>query len=263
MTPKIQMLKIRKDFKSSQELLKVLGDISLFVNPGEFVSIIGPSGCGKSTVFQILTGLETYDEGQIKIDNIPLEKWHKKMSYMQQKDLLMPWRTVIENVLLPLEIQGAKKKDALNRVKELLPVFGLDGFDNAYPHQLSGGMRQRAALLRTVLTDSEIMLLDEPFGALDAINRSLMQQWLLEIWERFTHSVLFVTHDIEEAIFLSDRVYVLSQRPAKVVKEITIDFPRPRKKEFLVLPEFLEYKKSVLAALEPRQEAIPFIAGKE
>ena len=250
MTPKIQIFNVGKEFKSSKELLKVLEDISLFVNPGEFVSIIGPSGCGKSTVFQILTGLETYDNGQIKIDNIPLEKWDRKMSYMQQKDLLMPWRTLLENVLLPLEIQGVNKNDAIDKVKELLPIFGLEGFEKAYPHQLSGGMRQRAALLRTILTDSEIMLLDEPFGALDAISRSQMQQWLLEIWERFTHSVLFVTHDIDEAIFLSDRVYVLSQRPAKVVKEITIDFPRPREREFLVLPEFLNYKKDLLGALE-------------
>ncbi len=250
MIPKIQLIDVQKEFVSQNDVLKVLESISLHVHPGEFVSILGPSGCGKSTIFHILTGIDQQSRGQIKIDNIPLEKWQGKMCYMQQKDLLMPWRTLLNNVILPLEIQGVRKTDAVKKVRELLPVFGLEGFESVYPNQLSGGMRQRAALLRTVLTDSEIMLLDEPFGALDAINRSQMQQWFLEIWEKFRHSVLFVTHDIEEAIFMSDRVYVLSQRPARVAKEVRIDVQRPRKKEFLVLSEFLEYKKELVNALK-------------
>jgi len=250
MIPKIQLTNVQKEFVSQNDVLKVLENISLFVNAGEFVSVLGPSGCGKSTIFQILTGIDSQYRGQVKIDNIPLEKWQNKMCYMQQKDLLMPWRTLLDNVILPLEIQGIRKTDAVKQVRKLLTDFGLEGFESAYPNQLSGGMRQRAALLRTVLTDSEIMLLDEPFGALDAISRSQMQQWFLKIWEKYKHSVLFVTHDIEEAVFMSDRVYVLSQRPAKVVKKVSIDFERPRQKEFLVLPEFLEYKKELLDALK-------------
>lgn len=248
-TPKIQLKNVHKDFYSQNETLKVLDDINLYVRDGEFVSILGPSGCGKSTIFHILTGLESEYEGSICIEGMPLKEWNKKMCYMHQKDLLMPWRTLMKNVLLPLEIQGINKAKAEEKVKEMLPVFGLEGFEKAYPNELSGGMRQRAALLRTILIDSDILLLDEPFGALDAITRSQMQLWLLEIWEKFKHSVIFVTHDIEEAIFLSDRVYVLSQRPSTVVAEVTIDFPRSKREEIRVLPEFLKYKKELLEAL--------------
>lgn len=180
---------------------------------------------------------------------MPLSDYDKRIGYMHQKDLLMPWRTVIDNVIIPLEIQGEKKSRAREKVKELLPVFGLEGFENAYPNELSGGMRQRAALLRTVLVDSDIMLLDEPFGALDAINRTAMQNWLLDIWSRFERSVMFITHDIEEAIFLSDRVYVLTQRPARVLQEIKIEFERPRTKEILVSQKFIEYKKILMNSL--------------
>lgn len=247
--PKIKMENISKTFTLKDESLEVLKNINLFVKGGEFVSILGPSGCGKSTIFHLLTSLVKEYDGAIEIDGIPLGQWNKRMSYMQQKDLLMPWRTMLENVLLPLELQGMERTEAIKKVEELLPIFGLKGFQEAYPKELSGGMRQRAALLRTVLVDSDIMLLDEPFGALDALNRTNMQQWLLEIWQKFKHSVLFVTHDIEEAIYLSDRVYVLSPRPAEVIMEVNIDFKRPRDKEIVLLPKFLEYKKKLLQAL--------------
>lgn len=244
--PKILLRNVHKDYISERDELKVLKDISLFANNGEFVSIIGPSGCGKSTIFHILTGLEDQYEGTIEIDGQFLGKVDKRMSYMHQKDLLMPWRTLLDNVLLPLEIQGNSKKDGLKLVEQLLPIFGLSGFENAYPNELSGGMRQRAALLRTVLVDSDIMLLDEPFGALDAITRLKMQEWLLDIWSQFQRTVLFITHDIEEAIYLSDRIYVLSQRPAEVIQEIFVDFPRPREKSMVLTPEFATYKKILM-----------------
>lgn len=247
--PKILLKNLHKDFISNNDELSVLKDINLFVDKGEFISIIGPSGCGKSTIFHILTGLQKEYKGNVEIDGEPLQKITKKMSYMHQKDLLMPWRTLIGNVMLPLELQGYSKRDASTKVKELLPIFGLEGFENAYPKELSGGMRQRAALLRTVLIDSDIMLLDEPFGALDAINRSKMQEWLLDIWNQFKRTVMFITHDIEEAIYLSDRIYVLSERPAQIIEELNIQFPRPREKDIIITPEFLQYKRILMNAL--------------
>ncbi|QXM07430.1 ABC transporter ATP-binding protein [Crassaminicella indica] len=238
------------DYISKRDVLKVLENINLYVNKGEFVSIIGPSGCGKSTLFHIITKLEKAYEGLVEIDGEPLEKSNQRASYMHQKDLLMPWRTLIDNVILPLEIQGKNKREAKKEVKKYFDTFGLEGFEQAYPNELSGGMRQRAALLRTFLVDSELLLLDEPFGALDAINRSKMQEWLLDIWRQFKRSVLFITHDIEEAIYLSDRIYVLSQRPARVLKEVRISFERPRKKDIVVTESFLNYKKILMDALK-------------
>lgn len=249
-TPKIQLKNLHKDYRFQQEELKVLKNIDLKADNGEFISIIGPSGCGKSTIFHILTGIEQQYEGIIEIDGVELNKANKKISYMHQKDLLMPWRTIIDNVIVPLELQGLSKKASREKVKPLFEIFGLEGFENAYPNELSGGMRQRASLFRTILVDSDIMLLDEPFGALDAMNRSRMQEWLLDICDRFKHTVLFVTHDIDEAIYLSDRIYVLSQRPAEIIEELTIEFERPRKKEILVSQQFLEYKKILLSRLD-------------
>lgn len=249
MKAKVYMNNVKKTFKKDDQELAVLKDINIILHKGEFVSIIGPSGCGKSTIFHILTQIEKPDEGIVEIDGIPIYNVKKGIGYMPQKDLLMPWRTLIDNASIPLEIQGIKKEERVKRVKELLPLFGLTGFESSYPYQLSGGMRQRTALLRTILIDSDVILLDEPFAALDAINRSNMQEWLLDIWQEFKHSVFFITHDVEEAIYLSDRIYVLSHRPASVIDEISIDFPRPRKKEMILTAEFLEYKKKLLRLL--------------
>lgn len=246
---KINMEHVHKDFYSEKDILRVLDDINIYANEGEFISIIGPSGCGKSTIFHILTGLVDGYEGNVSIDGIPLGEYKKRVGYMHQKDLLMPWRNLIDNLIVPLEIQGEKKSSARSRVSKLLPVFGLEGFENSYPNELSGGMRQRAALLRTVLVESDIMLLDEPFGALDAISRSKMQEWLLDIWRRFKRTVMFITHDIEEAIYLSDRIYVLTGRPANVLREIQIDFERPRQKSILLSQKFLNYKKILMESL--------------
>ncbi|HHT50936.1 MAG TPA: ABC transporter ATP-binding protein [Eubacteriaceae bacterium] len=249
MVEKVYMANVNKTFQEDDKILKVLKDISITLNAGEFVSIIGPSGCGKSTIFHILTKIVKGYGGIVKIDGVSIEKQNKKIGYMPQKDLLMPWRNLLDNVCIPLEIQGIRGKDRKKRVEKLLPIFGLEGFEKSYPYQLSGGMRQRAALLRTILIDSDILLLDEPFAALDAISRSNMQEWLLDIWQKFKHSALFITHDVEEAIYLSDRIYVLSHRPAIIVDEIKIDFPRPRIKEMTLTSEFIGYKKRLIELL--------------
>jgi len=249
-TPKVDLQHIAKTYVQDSETLPVLDDITLAVQPGEFVSLIGPSGCGKSTLFQIITGLVRQDAGSIRIDGREPGRGVRKMGYMPQKDLLLPWKRLLDNAVIPLEIGGVPRREAEARVRELLPVFGLDGFERAYPSELSGGMRQRAALLRTMLIDSDILLLDEPFGSLDAMNREKMQEWLLSVWEKFRRSVLFITHSIDEAIFLSDRVYVLSDRPARVIAEVAIDLARPRDSHIVTAPEFTRYKEILLRKLE-------------
>jgi putative hydroxymethylpyrimidine transport system ATP-binding protein len=233
-----------KEYNNGSSSLKVLEDISIKLNEGEFVSLIGPSGCGKSTVFNIICGIEKQTSG-----NIEFSKATKCFGMMPQKDLLMDWKTLLENLILPLTIQGENKKTALIKVEKMLPDFGLQGFEKAYPNELSGGMRQRAALLRTLLIKSPFLLLDEPFGALDALTREDMQEWLLNIWEKNKKSVLFITHSIDEAIFLSDRIYVLSPRPATIKKEIKIDFERPRSKKITTTLKFLEYKSILISEL--------------
>lgn len=236
-------------FMDNGEKLETLNNINIELNDSEFVSIIGPSGCGKSTIFRLITGLEGSFSGDIYINDVEVEKSGETVSYMQQKDLLMPWRRIIDNVILPLELRGEKSKDSIRTAMEHMPEFGLEGFENSYPDQLSGGMRQRAALLRTFLIGSPIMLLDEPFGALDAITRSDMQEWLLKVWQQNRKSVLFVTHDIDEAIYLSDRVYVMSSRPGHIVHELRVDFDRPRNKDILLTEKYLDYKKQLTEKL--------------
>lgn len=250
MINKIQYKNVHKTFVSDKGSLETLKNINITVRPGEFVTIIGPSGCGKSTLFHILTGLVNNYEGEILVDGELLSDSDKLMSYMHQKDLLMPWRTLIDNAVLPLELQGGSMTEARSKVMGLLPVFGLEGFENAYPAELSGGMRQRGALLRTFMVDSDIMLLDEPFAALDAISRHKMQSFLLDIWQQFKRTVLFITHDIEEAIYLSDRIFVLSNRPAEVVEVVDINIKRPRGRHVLLEKECLDIKAKLVESLE-------------
>lgn len=199
-----------------------LDDISLHVKQQEFVVILGPSGCGKSTLFNIVAGLIEPDKGQVFINNEDLTGKTGKISYMQQKDLLLPSRRVLDNVSIPLLLKGFSKKAARSLAQKHLPLFGLEDFAEYYPGQLSIGMRQRAALLRTFLFSSEILLLDEPFASLDAITRRKMHLWLKEIQERFHSSILFITHDIDEALFMADRIYVFSERPAHIKEEIRL-----------------------------------------
>jgi len=206
----------------------VLADISLHVEPGEFVAILGPSGAGKSTLFGCLTGEVRPDYGRILYKDIPVPPDSTLFAFMPQSDALLPWRRVIDNVTLGLEIQGVPKRQAREQVAPYFADFGLAGFERHFPAQLSGGMRQRAAFLRTVIQDRPIQLLDEPFGALDALTRVQMQHWLEAKRQRTAWTTLLITHDVREAVALADRVYLFSERPARVIEEITIDLPRPR-----------------------------------
>ncbi|MDP3524418.1 MAG: ABC transporter ATP-binding protein [Hoeflea sp.] len=206
----------------------VLDDVSLHVADGEFVSILGPSGCGKSSLFRLLTGALSADTGAIRVNGAALSSASRAFAFMPQRDALMPWRRIIDNVLLGLEVQGMGRAQARARVLPLFAAFGLEGFEHHYPAQLSGGMRQRAALMRTFVQDRPIQLLDEPFGALDALTRAGMQRWLEHRWREARWTTVLVTHDVREALALSDRIYVLSPRPARVIAEFITPWPRPR-----------------------------------
>jgi ABC-type nitrate/sulfonate/bicarbonate transport system ATPase subunit len=206
----------------------VLDDISLHVEPGEFVSILGPSGSGKSTLFRLLTGAIHQDSGTIAVHGRALDTRQHGFAFMPQRDALMPWRRILDNLTLGLEVQGMARNDARHQVRPLLDDFGLAGFERHYPGQLSGGMRQRAALLRTVVQGRPIQLLDEPFGALDALTRTQMQNWFEARWRKARWTTLLVTHDVREAVALSDRIYVFSARPARVIAELAVPALRPR-----------------------------------
>lgn len=229
--------------------MPALAEISFSAKAGNFITLIGPSGCGKSTLFNIIVGLTEPDTGEICLNGTPLPQRTGMFGYMPQRDLLLPWRSVLNNVILGPELAGDDLKAARQEAASLLPLFGLEGFGQAYPATLSGGMRQRAALLRTFLTHREVMLFDEPFGALDALTRRDLQTWLLDIWQRFNKTILFITHDVEEALFLSDRVLVMSPRPGRVALDLTVDLPRPRQMTILVEPHFIELKARLLATL--------------
>jgi putative hydroxymethylpyrimidine transport system ATP-binding protein len=237
-------------FGSGPDAVHALHDVSLSVAAGEFVAIIGPSGCGKSTLLDILAGLENPGAGRVEFDGREITGTVGALAYMPQKDLLMPWRTVLDNTILPLELAHMPKKEARRRALELFPRFGLSGFERQYPAALSGGMRQRAALLRTVLTDRSVLLLDEPFGALDAITRADMQSWLLDVWTTFRRTIVLVTHDVDEALYLADRVFVMTPRPGTIRTEIEVPIQRPRPHDDVVTSEtFAALKHRVLLAL--------------
>lgn len=227
----------------------VVTDIDLAIDAGEFVAIIGPSGCGKSTLLNAIAGLISPDDGSISLDGDADAKRLGRVGYMQQRDLLLQWRTLEENARLGLEFAGVDRSDATQRVRELAEQFGLSAALDSYPWQLSGGMRQRAALLRSSLTDTGVLLLDEPFGALDAITRSGLQRWLAETLDRADRAVLLVTHDVEEALTLADRVYVMSSRPGTFIETIDVTLPRPRPSEIAITPEFVGLKAQLLRAL--------------
>ncbi len=224
------------------------------VEPGRFVSIIGPSGCGKSTLFNIIAGLLKPTCGDILCGGQSILSKSGTVGYMLQKDMLLPWRRILDNIILGMEIRGVPRKQSVAAAMPLIEKYGLKGFEEHYPKELSGGMRQRAALLRTLLYDREIMLLDEPFGALDAQTRICMQNWLLQIWQDFQKTVLFITHDIEEAIYLSDDIYVFSPRPGCIKTKITVNLPRPRTTEHMTSLEFMRLKNQLLDLLNPNRE---------
>lgn len=245
MKTKVEVVNIKKRFGD----LETLEDVSICLEQNQFVSILGPSGSGKSTLFNIIAGLIKPDEGRVIIEGEDSGGKTGRVSYMHQKDLLLPWKNIIDNVCIPLILKGKAKKEARDEAEKYLDLFGLAGFGFHYPSQLSGGMRQRAALLRTYLFSNDIMLLDEPFGGLDAITKRKMQHWLLGVLENLQASILFITHDIDEAIFLSDKIYILSERPAIVKSVIEVGIKRPRDNKTFTSPAFNERKKRILSIL--------------
>ncbi len=231
------------------EEMPVLADVSLELHEQELVSILGASGCGKTTLFHIISGLHKPQQGKVILNGKDITGCPGQISYMMQKDLLLPYRTIEDNVILPLLLKGEKKKEARKKVSLYFEEFGLEGTQKKYPRQLSGGMRQRAALLRTYMFSSDVALLDEPFSALDTLTKGEMHRWYLDVMDKIHLSTLFITHDIDEAILLSDRICLLTGKPGRVTEEIVIEEPRPRKKEFNLTAEFLEYKRRILERL--------------
>ena len=237
-TPRLELRHVSKTFVGNGRTIPALRDLSLKVMPGEFVTVIGASGSGKSTLFNLCVGLLEPDEGSIMIDGEEPPNRLGRLGYMPQRDLLLPWRTVLDNVIVPHDIKGVPRKESREQALEMFRLFGLEGFEHDYPATLSGGMRQRAALIRTWLTGCDTLLLDEPFGALDALTRRELQDWLLRVWQEFGRTVVFITHDVEEAVYLADRVILLSARPGTVKRELAVDLPRPRRQRMVALPAF-------------------------
>jgi ABC-type nitrate/sulfonate/bicarbonate transport system ATPase subunit len=248
-TPRIELRHVSKTFVGNGRSVPALADVSLKVMPGEFVTVIGASGSGKSTLFNLCVGLLEPDEGSIIIDGAEPKNRLGMLGYMPQHDLLLPWRTVLENVLLPGDIKGVPRAESRPQALEMMQRFGLNGFEHDYPSALSGGMRQRAALLRTWLAGSDTLLLDEPFGALDALTRQELQDWLLRVWHEFRRTIVFITHDVEEAVYLADRVIVLNARPGSVKRDLTVDLDRPRRRRMVAEPRFGSYVKDLLEDL--------------
>jgi ABC-type nitrate/sulfonate/bicarbonate transport system ATPase subunit len=247
--PKLDVRSVAMVFQADTGKVDALSPVSFALEAGSFVSVIGPSGCGKSTLFNIIAGLQRPSHGAVAIDGEDATGTIGRVGYMMQKDLLLPWRTVIDNVILGMEIKGTPRKSARSAARPLLARYGLGGFEDSYPNQLSGGMRQRAGLLRTLLLDSDIVLLDEPFGALDAQTKASMQEWLLQLWSDFRKTVVFITHDVEEAIYLADQILVMSARPGRIVDRIAVPLARPRPRSAVSAAAFIELKERCLAHL--------------
>ena len=227
----------------------ILDGLSFKIQPGEFISIVGVSGSGKSTIFRLVTGLNQPSSGSITLAGEVNGQRLGKVGYMPQQDLLLPWRTILENACLPLEITGMDKPSAQKQVLPLLQEFGLAGTEDNFPAELSGGMKQRVAFLRAVLSGNPLLLLDEPFSALDAITRLSMQEWLIDLWKKRQATVLFITHDVEEALFLSDRIFLLKNKPVTSIEEIEVPFASRRTRSDIHHPEMIALKEQLLHQL--------------
>ncbi|NKW96815.1 ABC transporter ATP-binding protein [Bacillus toyonensis] len=239
-----------KDIVKSFDGKNVLANISASIQEGEFVSFVGPSGCGKSTLLNMIASVEEPTSGEVFYNEEHVRK-QDVVSYMPQQDLLLPWRSALQNIVLPLEIEGKSKKQRLTEGMEALKQFELDEYADHYPDALSGGMRQRISFLRTYLCEKLIMLLDEPFGKLDAFTKMEVHSWLLNSWHQEKQTIVMVTHDLDEAILLSDRVFILSQRPASIVGEVQVKLPRPRTMDMLTSLELKKDKEEILSVLAP------------
>ncbi len=251
------MLEFRDvSFQYEVEDFDIIDHLSFHIEPGEFVSVIGPSGCGKSTIFRLTNQLLARKGGDILVDGQSIDGRRGYCGYMPQRDLLFPWRTVADNLRLPMEIQGTCTRAEMDeRIQKTLDVVGLAGWGDKRPSELSGGMRQRAAFARTLLTGSELLLLDEPFSALDFLTRISMQEWLLDQWEHDHKTVLFITHDVEEAIFLSGRVLVVEDMPIRKLRSFTVPAAYPRTRECLTHPEMLALREQLIDMLRREVDA--------
>ncbi len=236
----IDVQNVRKVYTTGGGDIEAVSGASFSVEEGEFVAILGPSGCGKSTLLMMAAGLESISSGQIDIASTPMKGPRTSVGIMFQDNTLLPWKTVLENILFPVRIQRRPIEEYRQRAMDLIETVGLRGFADKKPHQLSGGMKQRVSICRALVTDPDILLMDEPFSALDAMTRDEMNDALLSIWDRYRKTALFVTHSIREAVYLSDRVLVMTRRPATVVADIKIPFPRPRSRTIGETPEFNE-----------------------
>jgi NitT/TauT family transport system ATP-binding protein len=243
--PIIAIRDLAKTFTLDDKPLTALSGVSLDVYPEEFVSIVGRSGCGKSTLVNIVAGLLPASAGEVQVQGQAVTEPMESIGMVFQSPVLLPWRTVLDNVLLPVELLGMPREPALRAARDLLALAGLAGFERAYPHTLSGGMQQRVAICRALVVDPPILIMDEPFGALDAMTREEMAYELLRIWQERRKTLLFVTHSISEAVFLSDRLVVMSPRPGRIAEVLAIDLPRPRTMAVRALPRFGEYEVRV------------------
>ncbi len=247
--PLLSIRGLKKTFRTRDGELEALGSVTFDVFPGEFVSLVGPSGCGKTTLLKIVAGLLEQSAGEIQVDREQFDPG-REVGFVFQKSLLLHWRKVLDNVLLPIEILKMDRAALERKAMDLLELVGLKGFEKSYPKELSGGMQQRVSIARALIHDPKLLLMDEPFGALDALTRERMNLELLRIWQEARKTVLFVTHGIGEAVFLSDRVVVLSARPSRMIKALDIDLPRPRTLEVRTSPEFGRYSLEIYNLLE-------------
>ena len=242
-------LEVKNVTFSYDNVTPVIKDIDLRLNDGELVCLLGVSGGGKSTLFHVIAGLNRPQQGQVLLNGEDITGHSGKVSYMLQKDMLLPYRTVLDNVALPMIIKGVKKKEAREIASKYFDQFGIEGTQKQYPAELSGGMRQRAALLRTYLFSGDVALLDEPFSALDTLTKSEMHRWYLDVMDKIKLSTIFITHDVDEAILLSDRIYLLGGKPGTITDEIVIAEPKPREKDFNLSEAFLRYKREIISKI--------------
>ncbi len=244
------MLEFRDvSFRYPEDAQSMMEHLNFQVEDGDFVSIIGASGCGKSTVFRLINGLEQMQGGQIFVDGKPIQTLQQYSAFMPQKDLLFPWRTIAQNICLPMELAHISKAEQEKRCTEVLEQVGLSQYRDKYPKDLSGGMKQRVAFARTLLAGADLLLLDEPFSALDYLTRVDMQEWLLHQWEHYHKTILFITHDVEEAIFLSKRILVIQDRPFRDMEDVRVPLAYPRNREDLKRADIVELKENLIEKL--------------
>jgi ABC-type nitrate/sulfonate/bicarbonate transport system ATPase subunit len=249
-TPLLELQQVTMRYKTTRSgSLVALENITLSINQGEFVGLVGPSGCGKSTLLALIAGLQAPTAGTVALHGDKTAKRLGRVAYMPQRDLLLPWRTALDNAIVGLEVQGVARTTARTCARQIFVEFGLAGFERAYPALLSGGMRQRVAFARTVLVNSDLLLLDEPFGALDALTRASLQEWLAAIWGKLGTTCLFVTHDVDEALLLADRVYVLTKRPGHICLDRRVPLERSHRECMFVHQEMVALKAELRAAL--------------